>query len=222
MTHLDICDISIPISNAAKNIGVILDTHLNMDKQVTATSNAAMFHLRRIAKIRNCISQSACEKLVHALISSRIDYGNAVLYGIPKYRLDILQRVMNIAARIVTKTLKYDHITPVLLRLHWLPVQQRIEYKVLLQAFRTYHQIAPGYLNELVSKYEPARSLRLSNSSMMVVPKVRTKRYGTRKFEYADPYLWNLLPEHLRVVYGYATLKKQLKTHLFRKAYDIL
>ena len=97
-----------------------------------------MFHLRRIAAIRDYITKSTCEKLVHSLITSRIDYANAVLYGLPKYRLDNIQRIMNIAARIVTKTPRREHISPVLYHLHWLPVEKRVVYKILLLTFRAY------------------------------------------------------------------------------------
>ena len=139
LTHIDLCEVSIPISNEAKNIGVTFDTVFSMDKQISQTCKTAMYHLRRISKIRQYITQSACEKLVHAFITSRLDYGNAILYGLPQYKLEKLQRIMNAAARIVSKTKKFHHVTPVLHQLHWLPIEERIDFKVLLLTFRAYH-----------------------------------------------------------------------------------
>ena len=179
-----------------------------------------MYHLRRISKIRQYITQSACEKLVHAFITSRLDYGNAILYGLPQYKLEKLQRIVNAAARIVSKTKRFDHVTPVLHQLHWLPIEERTDFKVLLLTFRAYHQTAPEYINELVTKYVPSRHLRSPTGTLLTVQKSRTKRYGERSFSFAGPHLWNSLPDSLRNIKCFETFKRHLKKHLFQKAYN--
>ena len=114
----------IEVSNNARNIGVVFDSHVNLEKHIMNTWKTAFYHLRNIAKIRNCLSQDNAETLVHAFISSKLDFCNALLYGLPQSVIDRLQYVQNCAARLVTRTRSSEHITPVLRRLHWLPVRQ--------------------------------------------------------------------------------------------------
>ena len=132
-----------------------------------------------------------------------------------------LQRIQNNAARLVTGTSKYSHITPVLINLHWLPVAQRIQYKILLTVFKCLHGLAPVYLTELIVLYIPNRPLRSAGANLLVVPKSRTKSYGDRSFSVAGPTLWNSLPESIRVLDGLVAFKRQLKTHLFKVAFDL-
>lgn len=96
------------------------------------------------------------------------DYGNALLHGVCTSSLSRLQRIQNTVAKIITRTRKYDHITPVLVKLHWLSIEQRIQYKLLLQAFKALHRKSPFYIQELVHVYKPNRSLP-SESSMLLV-----------------------------------------------------
>ena len=108
------------VSNKARNIGVIFDSHVNLEKHVMNTCKTAFYHLRNIVKIRNYLSQDNAETLVHAFISSKLDFCNALLYGLPQSVIDKLQYVQNCTARLVTRTRSSEHITPVLRRLHWL------------------------------------------------------------------------------------------------------
>ena len=115
-------------NRAVRNLGVIFDNTMNMESHVNKICQTAYIHLRNISKIRPYITKDACESLVHAFITSRLDSVNAVLYGLPKFLIKKLQRVQNFSARLITGSYKYDHITPVLKSLHWLPVEQRIRY----------------------------------------------------------------------------------------------
>ena len=134
--------------------------------------------------------------------------------------MDKLQRVQNTAARLITRTRKSDHITPVLMELHWLPVEFRSQYKLLLYVFKALNNLAPVYLKELIKPYKPARSLRSESASLLQVPSTRTKTYGERRFDKVAASLWNSLPVHLRVARSIAIFKKGLKTHLFRQAFQ--
>ena len=115
-----------------RNLGDMFDQSLTMDAFVKHSCKAAYFHLRNISSIQLCLSEESSITLVHAFISSRLDYCNALLVGITETSLAKLQRVQNMAARLVTRARKRDHITPILRALHWLPVRQRIAFKVLL------------------------------------------------------------------------------------------
>ena len=99
------------------------------------TCKTAVSHLQNIAKIRNSLSQDNAETLVNAFISSQLDFCNALLNGLPQSVIDWLQYVQNCAARLVTRTRSSEHITPVRRRLHWLPVRQRITYKITYTYF---------------------------------------------------------------------------------------
>jgi hypothetical protein len=109
-----------------------------------------------------------------------MDYGNALMYGVNASIVSILQRVhqrvQNTAARLVTRKKKYEHITPTLVALHWLPFKFRFQYKLLLYAFKALHGLAPSYLGELIHFYKPARSLRSQSAALIEMPKnARTK-----------------------------------------------
>ena len=152
----------IEASSSARNIGVIFDSHVNLEKHVMNTCKMAFYHLRNIARIRNCLSQDDAEKLVRAFISSKLDFWNALLNGLPKSVIDRLQYVRNCAARLVTGTRSSEHITPVLRRLHWLPVRQLITYKILLLTYKALNGMAPRYIADLLQPYTPMRQLRSS------------------------------------------------------------
>ena len=124
-----------------------------------AICKAAFYHLRNISRIRKYLSSQTAEMLVHAFVSSRLDYCNSLLYGLPKELLKKLQHVQNVVARIVTHTGKSDHITPVLCQLHWLPIGERIVLNILLLTFKCLNGLAPPYLCDLVAKYVPRRNL---------------------------------------------------------------
>ena len=175
--------------------------------------------MRNIRAIRRYITKSACEKLVHALISSRLDYANSLLFGLPQQRLNWLQSMQNMAARLITGTGKFEHITPVLRALHWLPIKSRIEFKIIVLTFRILHGMAPAYLNDLITVQKSNRSLRSYSRSDLLIPKSRTKSYGDRSFSVSAPRIWNALPTSLRAEHNFDRFKRNLKTYLFSKSY---
>jgi len=112
---------------------------------------------------------------------------------------------------------KYEHITPLLKELHWLPVEQRIAFKILLLTFKALHKLRPSYIRDLLQTYKPVRSLRSSSMNMLVIPRSRLKFYGDRAFSVCAPKLWNNLPEHIKCGSNLRTFKCSLKTHLFKR-----
>ena len=129
-------DVSIPSTPSVRDLGVLLDQHMTREDHVRQVCKSAMFHLCSIANIRRFLTTDAAKSLMHSLVTSRLDYCNSVLVGLPKALLQKMQRVQNTAARVVTRTHKYDHITPVLKVLHWLPINRRVEYKILLYTYK--------------------------------------------------------------------------------------
>ena len=176
-------------------------------------------HLRNIGTVRKNLTQDATLTLIHAFIASRLDNMNALLYGIPKCLLHKLQKTQNHAARIVSRCRRRDHITPVLAHHHWLPVEKRVEYKILLTTFKALHGLAPGYISDLVRQYEPRRSLRSVDLHLLHKPGSRTNTYGDRSFTICSPHLWNMMPITLRRQHELESFKTDLKTYLYRQAY---
>ena len=124
------------------------------------------------------------------------------------------------AARILTRTKIFDHITPVLASLHWLPVNARTDFKVLLLTYKALHWLAPTYLFDLVLPYIPTCTLRSQDAGLLTVPRISKQTAGGRAFTYRAPFLWNGLPTHVRDADSGSTSKSLLKTHLFSGAYD--
>lgn len=191
-----------------------------MEHQASSISKACFYQIRNIGRIRTHITENACKTLVCSLVTSRLDYGNALLHGVNSSIITKLQRVQNTAARLITRKKKHEHITPVLMSLHWLPIQYRCQYKILLYVFKALHGKAPVYLQDLVSIYKPTRTLRSESSNLLQVPNdVRTQTYGERRFDKSAATLWNSLPSNLRNVSSEDIFKKDLKTHLFKLAF---
>ena len=155
-------------------------------------------HLRNIASIRPALTDKAAECLIHAFITSRLDCCNSLLAGLPGTTLGKLQSIQNAAARLLTGTRKYDHITPVLRELHWLPITSRIQYKVTLLVYKTLYGPAPQYLQDLI-QYRSARPGLRSAGILLNVPMTRSVTYGDRAFCSIGPTWWNSLPSELKL-----------------------
>ena len=115
---------------------------------------------------------------MHALVSSKLDYCNGLLVGLPKQQIDKLQAIMNSAAPLIIGTKKYEHITPSLMNLHWLPIDKWISFKVLCSTYKALNNLVPQYLMEQLEKYTPSRALRSANKQLLCIPKIRTQKYG--------------------------------------------
>jgi len=194
---------------------------MSMVPHVNSICKTSFYHLRSIARIRKFISVNTAETLIHAFMTSRLDNCNSLLYGLPKTLLDKLQYVQNSAARLVTLSKKHDHITPVLFNLHWLPIHYRINYKIVLFTFKALHGLAPSYISDMISKYKPGRCLRSSNELLITSSTYNLKTYGYRSFAVSAPTLWNSLPSELRNIDCFTTFKKELKTYLFKLAFNM-
>ena len=192
-----------------------------MDKQIADMCLSSYYHLRAISRIRDFITTDACRTLVQSYVISRLDYGNAILTGLPGYLIKRLQLVQNSAARLITRTPRTDHITDVRRSLHWLPVADRIKFKILVYVFKCLNSLAPAYLTELVRVYSPGHRLRSGKQSKLLhVPKYNT-RYGKQRFTYAAAIAWNELTDDLRSKDSLLEFRKQLKTHLFKIAFNL-
>ncbi len=219
--HIEVNGHQIVPSTSVRNLGIMFDCNMTMNTQVKAIRKSGHYHLRNIRTIRPFLTRSATETVVHAYVSSRLDSGNALLYGITKTRMHQLQKIQNMAARVITKTRKFDHITPALIELHWLPVAARVEYKILCFVYKSLAGTAPQYLTDLLTIHEPKRTLRSACQNKIVLQEHFSKSVtcGDASFTVAGPILWNRLPVDIQAAPSLDSFKKRLKTHLFKKSY---
>ena len=211
-------DTEIHASSSARNLGVVLDCNLTFSKHIDAVCRSAHYHIRDLRRVRHLVPSTALVPLANALVSSRLDYCNALLSGISKSNLTRLQRIQNCLARAITKTPKYEHIKPVLKGLHWLPVEQRIDFKIALLVHKSLHSGQPSYLRSLLTIHDRPYSTRSSDALTLLIPYTRTS-LGKRAFSVAGPRLWNSLPTSVRSADSLLTFRSRLKTYLFSVAY---
>ena len=119
-------------------------------------------------------------------------------------------------------TSRYEHVTPLVIQLHWLPIEQRITFKIAVITFKALHGAAPSYITDLIKPYTPGRLLRSSNQLLLSTSKFNLKTYGGRSFTIAAPSVWNTLPFELRSCNSLSSFKSKLKTWLFKIGYDVV
>ena len=159
------------------------------------------------------------KKMINATVTSHLVYYSSLFYGAKQSHIDRLQCCQNNAARIISKRCKFDHISPVLRELHWLPAEHRISYKILLLTYKALNGHAPEYLAALISKYRPLRPLRSEDQYLLNTPKWRLETFGKQVFSKAGTTLWNPLPLSMKQAPSFDSFKTRHKTYLFNKAF---
>ena len=208
-----------PVDNVL-NLGVIWDKHMSLKPHINKICKTASLSLYRLGALRAYLDIFTLERLVHAFISCRLDYCNALFVGLPARELHRLQSIQNTAARLIHGSKKYDHITPILKSLHWLPVKARIDYKILLTTYKILNGFCPTYLTNQIHLSESRYHLRSTSSGLLRQPSYRTKNYGSRIFSFSSPHLWNSIPTTIRNAGSVEIFKKHIKTHLFNLYYS--
>ena len=171
-----------------------------MTDHINKACNVAFYHLHNLRRIKKYLSRHSLITLVRAFITSRLDFRNGLLFGLPNVQIAKLQRVQNAAARLILGIGKFSHITPALYELHWLPVSLRSDYKILLLTFKCIYGLVPTNLSDLNSiKSNLLYNLRSTGKLLLDHPKGKMlTTLGTRSFSAAAPKLWNELPVELR------------------------
>jgi hypothetical protein len=200
-----------------RNIGAFFDCELKMDTQVNNICRSGWMNLYNISKIRSYLTSDQAKTIVHAYVTSKLDSNNSLLAGARMELLNRLQRVQNAAAKLITKNKKHDHVTPLLRELHWLPIKDRIIFKILLQAYKSINGLGPVYLKDLLSIYKPPLNLRSADDALMLTPpRTALASYGDRAFSVVAAIEWNKLPLEIRSAQSVFSFKAHLKTYLFK------
>lgn len=212
-------------SLGARNLGVYFDCRLDMKQHINNVCRQCYFQLRQLRVIRRSLPPAILKTLLHAFVSSRLDYCNSMFYGLPKCDITKLQYVQNSAARLFGGLRKFDHITPIMrTELHWLPIKYRIDYKIAMLVHKSFHQQAPNYISEMCLPASENRFLERNRSAAhrsLIRPRWNTVTYGKRGFRYAAPAVWNKLPVSIRRIDSHTAFRRDLKTFLFRQAYQL-
>ena len=145
-----------------------------------------------------------------------MDYCNSLYYGLPKYLLKRLRSIQNSAARLIIQASKFDRVTLVLIKLHWLSVRFRIMFKILLMVYKCLHDMAPPYLADTIKPRKTSRPLRSTTMEYLEEQRSRLVTYGDRSFSVAGPKVWNSLPPQIRKSSSIQSFKKELESHLFK------
>ena len=220
-TSININGEEIVRANITKYLGAYLDSKLDFKEHIKTKCKAAMLNIYKIRAARKNLTRSACNKLMVSLVLSHLDYANSLLGNLPKTSINKIQLVQNIAARITLGRRKYDSTTRCLQKLHWLPIQQRIEFKIISLVHKCIHGNAPPYLQRLIQYTKPTRKgLRSEeDTTRLLVPWTSRKTFASHSFSVLGPQLWNNLPRQLHKIDNYTSFKKELKTYLFKIAF---
>ena len=169
-SEISVGNCNVKCVSEVRNLGAWFDKSWSMKKHVSVKTKAAFHHIYNISKIRSHLSKGATDSLLHGLVYSHLDYSNALLNGIPDYVVNKLHSVQNYAARVVTWARRFNHVTPLLKSLHWLPVAYRIRYKVLLLVYRSTHGMAPAYKTCVYKRCSPGTVYALMLHQCLIFP----------------------------------------------------
>ena len=207
--------LSITPSSLIRSLGFIFDSNLTLTPQILSVSKSCYFHIRRIKQLLPLLDDPTLQLLVSSLILSRIDYCNSLYYDLPDTTLSPLTKAFNSAARLVSRTSRFSHISPSLVLLHWLPLRYRVIFKICVIMFKIHNCISPIYLLNLIKK-PPKLGLRSSTHNRSFILPVEHS-FAKRSFSYSGPFLWNSLPSSLTTSESLAAFRHGLKTFLFRR-----
>ena len=194
--------------NCVQNLGIFIDSDVSMKTHISKTVSSCFAALRRLRSIRRSVSQALLLSLVTSLIMMPLDYGNAVLAGLPSHLLNRLQSVLNAAARLVCCARKYDHVTHLLRDLR---CGFRKQYSLL--AFCCRNHKAPSYLADELHWTDEAESrhrLRSGSCPHLIVPRTRFCTIGDRSFHVTVARAWNSLPTSITALTSLPSFKRQL------------
>ena len=173
---MSVLDISVAPASTTRNLGVLFDRNLKFDAQITKTCCAGYYYLYNIRKIRKYLTLDSNRCLVYTLVIGRVNYFNSLLYGLPRNNINKLQCLQNMAARLITNTPRFCHITPVLCQLHWLPIGVRIKFNVILKTSKAIHGLVPYYIQSLIEVKEKSSYNLRSNDELWLHRRSSLKR----------------------------------------------
>lgn len=207
-----------------RDLGLFFDTKLNFEDHFNYIIQTCNYQLRKLSSIMKFLDIETANMLIHAFITSRLDYCNSLFVNLPQKNLKKLQTILNRAARLIFNLPPFTSTSSYLYDLHWLPIKARIEFKICLLVHKALKHKQPTYLYSLLTNYSSRTNMILraaDDPHLLTVPRLQNhSSFGSRSFAYIGPHLYNKLPHYVKNTSNTNTFKKFLKTHLFNKSYD--
>ena len=197
----------------AKDLGLFVDPTLSFDEHITITVSSCMASLVEINRVKRLLDVKTPENVINALVLSKLFNCCTVWSGTSKKNVKKLQRVQNVALVLVTKASEYDHITPLLHQLQWLPVKSILLYKEGVLAFKCVKGLAPSYLTAHFYKRSTVLDKDTRNKDSLIIPHYKSTP-GQRTFSYRGIRLWNSFPIELRELNEIGRFKRELREFL--------
>ena len=180
---------------------------MTLQKHITNICRSVNMHIRKINSIKTYLLNTAVRTLVQSIVIARLDYCNGVCFGLPMNRMQWFQLVQNSAARVISQTKRYTSIRPILNELHWLPINKRCQFKILLLTLKSLNGCAPEYPCDMLNVYMPNRYLRSTAFTSFVPYRNRSIRLGKRLFGTSAAKLWNEQPRNIQMADSITMLK---------------
>ena len=222
-TSIEIIDQTISRSSTVRYLGAFLDQNLTLDMHFNCKCQIAKWNLIKIKRIRKFLTPETTKIIIHALVLLHLDYANGILYGTSQTNINKFQRIQNMASKTILCKNRRDSVTSCLIELHWLPIQARLDFKILLMVYKCLNQQARPYLSELLDLIRTAdakKNITTKNYlkyEQLEIPRVQKKTFASRSFSVIGPSLWNNIPENIRKCQNVDEFKTSLKTLLFNK-----
>ena len=201
-----------PITSAS-DLGVTLDNHLTFDSHITKVVSSCMSKLCQINRVKSSFDHKTLLLIISSLVMSKLLYCSSVWANTSGKNIEKLQKVQNFACRIVCNIQKYDHVSPAMRQLNWLPIKQQLVYKDTVMAYKCLNKLAPPYLCDKFVKRSELHSRQTRNNNQLDIPQFRTAS-GQRTFYYRAVKIWNSLENELREIQSLRLFKRKLKTYL--------
>ena len=221
LSKITIDDALIEPVDQLTSLGVTFDQYMSMSSQINKITSSCFYELRKLYSLQRYLTLETRKILVQSIVTLRLDYCNSALAGATKADFNKLQRAQNAACRFIIGLRKFDSCREYRFNLHWLPIKERVQFKLLTFAQQILHTSrSPAYLKALI-QFEPNHQTKRENNKWKTVPKQSKQSYGAKAFSVLGPKLWNELPLYLRQQQSTALFKKDIKTRLFEKAFNL-
>ena len=212
--HVTLLDKRITPTISARDLGIQFDSTLSFNEHIANTVSTCIAILCQINRVKHLFDPRMLESIISSLVFSKLYYCSNVWSSTSKKNIERLQKVQNFAARIITGTQKYEHITPILKQLNWLPVSDMLKYFVGVLAFKCLNGLAPDYLNSYFQERLSLHDRNTRNKQKLNIPAYRSAA-GQRTFEYRGVSLWNSLPCNITVHDNSKDFKSKFCNYLF-------
>ena len=205
-------------TESAKDLGVFLDPHLTYDHHISCVMSSCFAKFCQINRVKRSFDQETPELLITSLVFSKMLYCSSVWSNTTLQNINRLQSIQNFASKIVTNSRKFDHLTPLLRELNWLPVKEQLFYRDSVLTFKCQNDLAPQYLTSKFTKRSNIHTRNTRARNSLQIPLYRTA-IGQHTFSYRGANIWNNLHNELRQSASLASFKRALKGTLLRQTF---